>query len=89
LLFWAVLRPDPESPLDLTIIMLVVLVGYVVGAVARTQFNRLRREEYLRIARERQVNLDLREAKDAAEAAANVKADFLAVMSHEIRTPMN
>ena len=89
LLFWAVLRPDPESPLDLTIIMLVVAVGYVVGAVARTQFNRLRREEYLRIARERQVNLDLREAKDAAEAAANVKADFLAVMSHEIRTPMN
>ncbi|OPY96336.1 hypothetical protein A5906_03470 [Bradyrhizobium sacchari] len=89
LLFWAVLRPDPESPLDLTIIGLVVAVGYVVGAVARTQFNRLRREEYLRIARERQVNLDLREAKDAAEAAANVKADFLAVMSHEIRTPMN
>ncbi|MGX4772432.1 ATP-binding protein [Bradyrhizobium guangdongense] len=89
LVFWAVLRPDPESSLDLTIIMLVVLVGYVVGAVARTQFNRLRREEYLRIARERQVNLDLREAKDAAEAAASVKADFLAVMSHEIRTPMN
>ncbi|WP_342730790.1 ATP-binding protein [Bradyrhizobium sp. B117] len=89
LLFWAVLRPDPESPLDLTIIVLVVAVGYVVGAVARTQFNRLRREEYLRIAREQQVNLDLREAKDAAEAAANVKADFLAVMSHEIRTPMN
>ncbi|WP_051311041.1 sensor histidine kinase [Bradyrhizobium sp. Cp5.3] len=89
LLFWAMLRPDPESPLDLTIIVLVVLVGYVVGAVSRTQFNRLRREEYLRIARERQTNLDLREAKDAAEAAASVKADFLAVMSHEIRTPMN
>ena len=89
LLFWAVLRPDPESSLDLTIIGLVVLVGYVVGAVARTQFNRLRREEYLRIAREQQINLDLREAKDAAEAAASVKADFLAVMSHEIRTPMN
>ncbi|WP_181769873.1 sensor histidine kinase [Bradyrhizobium sp. UNPF46] len=89
LLFWAVLRPDPESPLDLTIIGLVILVGYVVGAMARTQFNRLRREEYLRIAREQQINLDLREAKDAAEAAASVKADFLAVMSHEIRTPMN
>ncbi|WP_237132791.1 ATP-binding protein [Pseudohongiella sp. O18] len=34
-------------------------------------------------------NKELKIAKDAAEAAAEAKASFLASMSHEIRTPMN
>ncbi|MBU0604175.1 MAG: response regulator [Gammaproteobacteria bacterium] len=75
---WCFLRSDGSAfTVELAVMPILQGTRQLYGLIAHD------------VTLKKQAEQAMRDARDAAQAAASIKSSFLANMSHEIRTPMN
>lgn len=74
---WLLLRNGKTFDAEVSFSRIYMKTQYMIQAIVRD------------ISEKKQVEKELKQARDEAERARQAQSDFLSLMSHEIRTPLN